>query len=244
MAIVNEEFAKTYWPNQDPVGKRLWLDRPDGPAAEVVGIAKTGRYVFPTEAPTPFVYLQYEQNQRSRMTLIAESHGDPAGLAMPLREVVRSLDADQPIQNLRTVVAFYDRRVVGNFLILLQTIAAMGLMGLTLAVVGLYGLVSYSVSRRTREIGLRMAVGASRTDVVRLVLRQGLMLAVAGIAIGGVLTALLVRALAAGMLGIGTMNVTTFIVIPAGLLAASVAACYLPARRAASLDPISALRLE
>jgi ABC-type antimicrobial peptide transport system permease subunit len=142
------------------------------------------------------------------------------------------------------VVAFYDRRVVGNFLILLQTIAAMGLMGLTLAVVGLYGLVSYSVSRRTREIGLRMAVGASRTDVVRLVLRQGLMLAVAGIAIGGVLTALLVRALAAGMLGIGTMNVTTFIVIPAGLLAASVAACYLPARRAASLDPISALRLE
>ena len=244
VAIVNEEFAKTYWPNQDPVGKRLWLDRPDGPAAEVVGIAKTGRYVFPTEAPTPYVYLPYEQNQRSRMTLIAESHGDPAGLAMPLREVVRSLDADQPIQNLRTVVAFYDRRTVGNFLILLQTIAAMGLMGLTLAVVGLYGLVSYSVSRRTREIGLRMAIGASRTDVVRLVLRQGLMLAVAGIAIGGVLTALLVRALAAGMLGIGTMNVTTFIVIPAGLLTASVAACYLPARRAASLDPISALRLE
>jgi hypothetical protein len=89
VAVVNEEFARTYWPNQDPVGKRLRLDRPDGPDAEVVGIAKTGRYVYPTEPPTPYVYLPYEQNQRARMTLIAESQGNPAALAAPLREVVR-----------------------------------------------------------------------------------------------------------------------------------------------------------
>ena len=244
VAVVNQEFAKTYWPNQDPLGKRFRLDRLDGPAAEVVGIAQTGRYYFPTESPMPYVYLPYEQNQRPRMTLIAESQGDPAALAAPLREAVRSLDADQPIQNLRTVASFYEKRVVSNFLILLQMIAVMGLVGLTLAIVGLYGLVSYSVSCRTREIGVRMAIGASRTSVLRFVLRQGFILAVAGIAIGGVLTAALLSARATGTQLIWTMNVATLVIVPAALLVVSVAACYLPARRAAMLDPIRALRWE
>jgi predicted permease len=244
VAVVNEELAKTYWPNQDPIGKRLRLDRPDGPTAEVVGIAKTGRYLFPTEPPTPYVYLPYEQNQRAHMTLIAESHGDPAALAAPLRDVVRSLDVDQPIQNFRTVASFHEKRVVSNFQVLLQMVATLGLVGLTLAIIGLYGLVSYSVSCRTREIGVRMAIGASRTSVLGSVLRQGLTLAAAGIAIGGLLAAALISALATGMATLWAMNVTTFLIVPAALFIVSVAACYLPARRAATLDPIRALRWE
>ena len=178
------------------------------------------------------------------MTLIVESHGDPAVLAAQLRNVVRSLDADQPIQNLRTVSSFYEQRVVSTFLILLQAISAMGLVGVILATVGLYGLISFSVSRRTREIGVRMAIGASQASVLRFVLRQGLLLAVAGIAIGSALTALLAPALATGMGVLGAMNITTFIVVPVALLGVSVAACYVPARRAAMLDPIRALRWE
>jgi len=244
VAIVNEEFAKIYWPNQDPIGKRIRLDHPGGVPAEVVGVAKTGRYLFPTESPMPYVYLPYEQNRRSRMTLIAESTGDPAALAAPLREVVRSLDPNQPVQNLRTVASFYERRVVGNWLILLQMIATMGLAGLTLAAVGLYGLISYSVSTRTREIGVRMAIGASQVNVLRHVLRQGLILALVGVAFGGALTAVAVPLLAARLMGLGTMNIESFVIVPAGLLVVSAAACYLPARRAASLDPIRALRFE
>jgi predicted permease len=244
VAIVNEEFAKTYWLNQDPIGKRLHLDNADGPAAEVIGIAKTGRYTFPTELPTPYVYLPYEQNQRPRMTLVVESHGDPALLAEPLRQVVHTLDADQPVQNLRTVVSFYVRRVVGNFEVILEVVAVMGLMGLILAIAGLYGLISYSVSRRTREIGVRMAIGASQTSVLWTVLRQGLILAVEGITAGGILTALVLPALASAMAEIVAMNAGNLVTIPAILLTVSVAACYLPARRAACLDPVSALRFE
>ena len=244
VAVVNEEFAKTYWPNQDPVGKRLRLDRPDGPDAEVVGIARTGRYVYPTEPPTPYIYLPCEQNQRARMTLIAESQGNPAALAAPLHEVVRGMDVDQPIQNLRPLASFYEKRVVSNFLIVVEMVAMMGLVGLTLAIVGLYGLVSYSVSCRTREIGVRMAIGASQTSVLRFVLRQGLTIAAAGIAMGAILTAGFILALAPGTDNIWTMNVATFLIVPAALFIVSVAACYLPARRAAMLDPMRALRWE
>ena len=241
VAVVNQEFAATYWPNSDPMGRRFRLDRPDGPAIEVVGVAKTGSYLFPAEPPRPYVYLPYDQNRRPHMTVIAESYGDPAALAAPMRDAVRGLDADLPVLNLRTMAAHL-KRVRSNYLVFVQTYTAMALVGLILAMTGLYGLISYSVSRRIPEIGVRMAIGASRADVARLVLRQGLILAGAGIAIGGVLAAFAAPALASGFLGRGTRHVATWIVIPLGLLLASVTACYLPARRASSLDPIRALR--
>jgi predicted permease len=242
VAIVNEEFARTYWPGRDAIGRRLHLDGSDGPVAEVVGIAKTGSYLFPTEPPKPYVYLPYEQNQRSRMTLIAETRGAPATLAPQLREAVHSIDADQPVINLRTV-ASYETRAMSNWLVFLQTFAMMGLVGLMLAMVGLYGLIAYSVSRRTPEIGLRMAIGATRADVFRFVLRQGVTLAAAGIAIGGALAAVIAPALAGESVGPGG-NLAGYILVPLALLLVSAAACLVPARRAATLDPVRALRYD
>ena len=243
VAIVNEEFAKSYWPGQNALGKQIRLNRPGGPALEVVGVARTGRYLFPAESPRPYVYLAYEQNPRSRMTVIAETYGDPAGLAADLRNTVRGLDADLPILNLRTVAA-HEARTVKNWLIFVEMFTSMGMVGLILAMVGLYGLVTYSVSRRTSEIGLRIAIGASRTDVLRLVLRQGLILSAVGVTMGGLLAYVAAPTLVKGVPGSVRLDLMTCLVVPAGLFIVSAAACYMPARRAATLDPIRALRCE
>lgn len=177
------------------------------------------------------------------MYLVAESHDDPATLAPSLRAAVHTLDPDQPVYNLRTV-ASYQSAALANWQVLLRMISTMSLVGLVLAMVGLYGLISFSVSRRTSEIGVRMAIGASRASVLRLVIRQGMALAVAGIAIGGVLAALLVPVLAAALVGLGARNAATFVVVPLSLLAVSIAACYIPARRATRVNPVLALRSE
>ena len=244
MAIVNQQFAKTYWPGQDPIGKRIRLDSADGPAAEVVGVAKTGHYLAVNEAPAPYVYLPYEQNPRSRMTLIVQSTGDPAALAAPLRDAVRSIDANLPIFNLRTVATLYESRATGTWLQFFQMVGTMGFIGLALATTGLYGLVAYTVSRRVKEFGIRVALGASHRDVVWLVERRGLILAGVGIAIGGVLTAAAAPMLSAGFPGLGVSSPAVYALVPLALLMVSAVASYLPARRAAGLDPLRALRNE
>ena len=243
VAIVNEEFAKEYWPTGNLIGKRLRLERADGPSVEVVGVAKTAHYLLPWEEPKPYIYLPYQQNLRSRMSIVAESRGDPATLLRPLRELIKKLDPDMPVYNLRTVES-YGRATLGNWLILVQMTAMMGLLGMILALVGLYGLISYSVVRRTSEIGVRMAIGASRRDVLRLVLGQAVILAVVGITIGAAVTAITAPLLSAALVGLGSMNVATYVTIPVALLTVSLAACYVPAKRAAGLDPLRALRYE
>jgi putative ABC transport system permease protein len=244
VAIVNEQFAKTYWPKQDPIGKRIRLDRPDGPMAEVVGVAKTGHYLIVNEAPAPYVYVPYEQNPRSRMTLIVQSAGDPSALAAPLRDVVRSIDANLPIFNLRTVAVLYKSRATGTWLQLFEMVGTMGFIGLALATSGLYGLVAYTVSRRVKEFGIRVALGAKRRDVVWLVERRGLLLAGFGIAIGAALTVIAAPMLAASFPGLGASSPVVYALVPLALLAVSAIASYLPARRAAGLDPLRALRNE
>ena len=243
VAMVNEEFAKTYWPGQDAVGKQLRLEGPDGPPAEVVGVAKTAHYFFLWESPTPYVYLPYDQNRQSKMALIAKSQGNPAALAGPFRDLVRSLDSDMPFYNLRTGES-YVKWGVNSWLVLVQIVATMGLVGLLLSMVGLYGLISYSVSRRTSEIGFRMAVGASQSDVFRLVIRQGLIIASLGIAMGGALTVTAYPVLAAGLVGLQAVNAVPILAVPLAMIAVSALACYLPARRAAKVDPLVALRYE
>jgi predicted permease len=244
VAIVNEQFAKTFWPDQDPIGKRISLDSPDGPAAEVVGVAKTGHYLAVNEAPAPFVYLPYEQNPRSRMTLIVQSVSEAGALAKPLSDAVRLIDGNVPVFNLRTVATLYDSRVTDTWLNFFQMVGTMGFIGLALATTGLYGLVAYTVSRRVKEFGIRIAVGARRRDVVWLVERRGLILAGVGIAIGGVLAAAAAPLLAAGFPGLGVSSPAVYAFVSLALLIVSAIASYVPARRAVGLDPLRALRNE
>jgi len=246
VAIVNEQFAQHYWPGQDPIGKRVQLLRgADKPWVQVVGLAKTSKYVFIAEPPTEFVFFPYRQRQALQMVMIAESSGDAAALAAPLREVVRGLDPNLPIYNVRTMEALYRMRTTSIFRVLITTIVGLGAMGLALALVGLYGLIAYAVSRRTREIGIRMAIGADRMAVLRMVLRQGLLLSVAGLVVG------LVGSVGAGILlraAFATIHserdpMAIVMVIPI-VLAVTFVAAYLPARRAARVNPVEALRYE
>ena len=243
VAIINEQLAKHYWPNQDPIGKRLrTVDEREEPI-EVVGLAKTSKYIFIAEPPTEFVYFAYRQKTQPRMAIVAHAAGDSAGLSGPLREVVHRLDANMPIFNVRTMEALYRMRAISIFNVLIGTVASLGLMGLGLAIVGLYGLVAYAVSRRTREIGIRMAIGANRRDVLRLVLRHGLLLAGVGLAVG------LVASVGAGRVldAVFGDNERDFgallLVIPIVASVTSLAA-YIPARRAARIQPTHALRHE
>ena len=248
VAVVNERLAAHYWPGQDPVGKRFRLNDGERPWVEIVGLAKTSKYFFIMEPPSEFLYLPYKQRPQRRMVLVAESAGDAASLAEPLREMVRGLDAHQPIYNVRTMEDFYNKRVVVALSVVGGFIVALGLMGLALAIVGLYGLVAYAVSRRTREIGIRMAIGARRWDVQRMVLRQGVGLAIAGLVVGLIASAGASRGLGAvfpgGPAGDGRTDFVAFPLVAAAVLAVTLLAAYIPARRASRINPTEALRQE
>jgi ABC-type antimicrobial peptide transport system permease subunit len=179
------------------------------------------------------------------MSLVVETtNHDAAPLAAPLRNLVRTLDESQPVFNIRTFSSFYQQRAIGLPLLILRIVGTMGLIGLILALIGLYGVVAYSVARRTREIGLRMAIGAGRADVLKMVLRQGLVLSIAGIGVGAISSVFVARLLSAGLVGLGTPNPATYLVVPALVICLTMIASYFPARRAAHVDPLRALRYE
>jgi predicted permease len=243
VAIVNQEFARRYWPNQDPIGKRLRLATKDNSWIEIVGVAQTGTYTFVGEPPFPFLYLPLAQNERSTLALFTDTAADAPSLTGPLRQVVHSLDPDQPVFNIRTMNDVYRQRASVTRMIM-EIVGTMGMVGLSLALVGLYGLVAYSVARRTHEIGVRMAIGAGRADVLRMVLKHGLKLSLLGILIGGVISVATSSLLTAGLVGLGKPNPATYVAVPVLLLIVTLTACYLPARRASRLDPMKALRYE
>ncbi len=149
---MNQEFAKRYWPGQGPIGKRFRIGA-RGPTVEVVGVAKTGKYLALAEAPTPYIYVPFLQNPQSRMALLVWTLGGAAGITDPVLGVVHQLDPNQPVFNVRSFREYYEQGVLGPALVIMQMVGSMGLIGLALALVGLYGLIAYSVSRRTREIG-------------------------------------------------------------------------------------------
>jgi putative ABC transport system permease protein len=149
-----------------------------------------------------------------------------------------------PVYNARTMSNLYQQRTVGILLMILQLVSTLGLLGLALALIGLYGLIAYSVSRRTQEIGIRMALGAHRSDVLRMILGQGFVLSMIGVAIGLAASIGVRRFLAIGLIGIGSTNPAVLLIVPLALILVAMAACYLPARRASQVDPIRALRWE
>jgi len=246
VAVVNAHFAEHYWPGQDAVGKRFHLRDATGRLVTIVGIAETAKYVWIAEPPLDYFYLPYTQYGVSAMTVLAESdRADAAPLGAVVREVVRKIDPAIPVVGGRTMHDFYTQRAVKTSAIIGQVILALGIMGLVLAMVGLYALIAYSVSRRAREIGIRMAIGADRRGVLQMVLRQGLNLGAAGVALGLALSMLACRALASSMwLLAGSVDYAILPAVALPVLAVTLMAAYIPARRASLIDPMNALREE
>ena len=185
VAVVNEQFAQHYWPNENPLGKHIHLRNAGGSVVEIVGIARTTKYIFISEAPMDYIYLPFAQHPQNTMTLIAEAKSPAAnGLEPVLKRVVQGIDPDMPVFDARSMSDLYVDRAMKTPHLITHAVAWLACMGLILAVVGLYGLMAYSVERRTREIGIRMALGAGRREVVRMFMRQGIQLAVPGIGVG------------------------------------------------------------
>lgn len=251
VAVVNSFFANHYWPRQDAIGKRFHLNNATGPLVEIVGIAKNSKYFWIAEPPVDFLYLPYTQNNGDApipaLTLLTESAApDSSGLAAVVREVVRGIDPNMPVHDERTMADYYDQRAVKTPNMIAQSVAALGLLGLILATAGLYGLIAYSVSRRFREIGIRMALGADRQSVVGMVLRQGLKLTGIGVAAGLILSFFACRVLTSSLFvaSFSHLNYALFPAIAVPLLLVALLATYAPARRASLIDPMRALREE
>ena len=253
VAIVNETFASRYWPGQSAVGKRIRLDNADRVMAEVIGVAANAKYFFIVEGPQEFVYLSHMQGSPPRSTLLVATAGPAAALASRMRDAVRSIDPNMPVFGVRTMEDFYASRVVYTTNLIVGCVVGMGSMGLVLALVGLYGLVAYSAHRRTREIGIRIAVGANPGAVLRMVLRHGLNLAIGGVAVGLVGSFAANNALRAAFsrtpvgASVGTIPGSDLVVYTQAVLALValvLLAAYLPARRAARVDPLVALKTE
>jgi predicted permease len=246
-AVVNAEVAGRYWPGQSPIGKRFRLVR-ERQFATVVGVAQTITYSFLLESPQDVVYFANRQRPQSQRALIVETVGDAAAMTAPVRELVRRLDPKQPIYNLRTLAEVYSMRVESILRIIIRLALAMSVIGLLLALVGLYGLVSYAVRRRTREIGIRIAIGAGQRDVLAMVLREGAVLAVIGLSAGLVVSAGAARLVTAnfrvGRDGLQIAAPTVFAIIAGAVLLVTLISAYLPARRAARINPTEALRSE
>jgi predicted permease len=245
VAIINEQAARHFWPNQDALGKRFHLLSADGEMVQVVGIAKTVKYFWIAEPPLDFVYLPFRQHPRSSLSLIAESTTPDASTLVPvLREQIRGLDANMPVFDVRTMQDLYSQRAVKTPNMIVSIVGGLGCMGLLLAAVGLYGVVLYSVSRRTREIGIRMAIGASQAGVIAMVLKQGLRLGGTGVAFGIVLSVFVCRLLA-NRIWLATfshVNILVYFIIGTLLLLITALAALAPARRASLISPIRALR--
>jgi predicted permease len=250
--VINEAMARRFWPHestqssesgQPAVGKRLSLSGPSGPYFEIIGVTKTGRYRNLREAPLPYMYLPLSQEYRSRVTLFIRTAGDAALLTPSLRSEVQRLDKTVPLFEVKTLDQHLGR-ALGQERTNAWLIGCFGLVALLLAAVGIYGVMSYTVSQRTREVGIRLALGAHPRDVVRLVVGQGMLLTSAGLVIGVVAALALTGVISSLLYGVSATDPTTFFVVAIILAGVALTACYLPARRAAKVDPMVALRYE
>jgi predicted permease len=240
VAIVNEEFVNRYWPGQDAIGKRF---SEDGQSFNVVGVARNGKYRQLIYPPEPVYFLPLYQQYRDLVMIHARVSGDPHSFAAAVEKSVHELNADLPVFGVTTLKASMQfgsifERLAGIFA------SAFGLLALALAAVGIYGVIGYTTRQRTHEIAIRMALGAQRTEVLRLVLGQGLLLTLAGLAVGIGMSLALTRYLKSVLFGVTTSDLWTYAAVAFLLCLVSLIACYIPARRATKVNPMVALRYE
>jgi predicted permease len=245
VVVVNQQFAGKYWPGQSAIGKRVQVlgDKPH--FVEVVGVAANAKIFFIAERPLEYMYFPHAQSSLSRRALMLAANGPAEALADPLRAIVRDIDPSMPVLNLRTMEDYYDSRVVGVSRIIVGTVGSMGTIGVVLAMVGLYGLMAYAVSRRTREFGIRIAVGAAPSSVLGMVLTRGMVLAGVGIGIGmiaSIATGGLLQGVFASQSALTGNSPVTYALVVSALIAVTLLAAFVPARRAARIDPLRALR--
>jgi putative ABC transport system permease protein len=244
VAVVNAQFAQHYWPGGDAVGKHIRLDSSSGTPVEIVGIAQTIKYGNTFQKAIDYVYMPLAQHPIARMILMLQSSGDPLQLVQPVKDVVRTLDSNMPMLETRAFEDFYLNKAVEGPRIAMDLVGAMGVVGLLLAVAGLYGLVAYNVSRRTREIGIRMALGAASTDVLRLMMGKGLVLVAIGAVIGLAMGFAVEQVFNAALFNAGGVDLLAYVVVVPALFLVTTLAAYIPARRASRIAPTQALRYE
>jgi predicted permease len=243
VVIVNERMAETLWPGENAVGKRILVGSPNNKPLEVIGVVKTGKYRALAENPRLYYYTPMEQRGSSDMILMLRTDGDPRNLVGAIRKEVESLDRRIPLYAIKTMDEHMKWPLWAPNMA--ATLAlAFAVVALLLSAVGLYSVMAYIVSQRTREVGIRMALGAQRFDVLRLITRQGMWLAVIGIVIGFGLSLALARVLSSVLIGVSSYDATIFLVVPVLLGAVAMIACLVPARRATKIDPLKALRYE
>ena len=244
VAIVNETFAKRFFPSGDALGRRIRMDSGRGPEMEIVGVARDAKYTDVSEPPTPYVYLPFAQNYQPRMTLFVVTAQDPAAMAAPVRAQVRAVLPDAVTFDVRSMQNVFDTFGLIRIRLTAQLTGTMALMGLTLTMLGLYAVMTFLVGRKTREIGIRMALGATRGEAQALVLRAGLLPTLAGAASGVAASFASTHYLAALFGHISPHDPEVFLGVPALLLLVGLAACWAPARRAANVDPAVTLKYE
>jgi putative ABC transport system permease protein len=244
IAVVNEHFARHYWPNGDAVGKRIRLDRASGAPVEIVGVAQTMKYRDTFDRGIDFLYMPFSQHPAARMVLLLRTDGDPLQVLQPVRSVVHGLEANMPMLETRTYADLYRYATVEGPGMAIKLVGTLGTVGLLLAIAGLYGLVAYNVSRRTREIGIRIAIGAKSADVIRLVMGKGLALVAAGTAIGLALGFGLERLMNAMLFNAGGTDFVVYLMLVPAMVLVTMVAAYVPARKATRIPPTLALRCE
>jgi len=247
VVIISEAFARRFWHGEDSLGKRISIRAANGPFLEVIGVAKDGKYVTLGEDPRSMMYLPLLQNHETGMTMHIRTIGDPMSIVAGVRSSVASLEKNLPTYDMRTMneqlsSSLFPARMGATLL------AAFGLLALLLAAVGIYGVMGYSVARRTREIGIRMSLGAQRGDVLKMVLKEAMTLVGVGIVIGlsgaFLVTSLMVSSLLSFLYGVNVTDPITFAGTSLLLTGVALVASFVPARRATKVDPLVALRHE
>jgi putative ABC transport system permease protein len=243
VAIVNQELARVAWPGQSPLGKRLTVTGPPDVVATVVGVVGNIKQFTLTEPPAPQLYLAKAQHPAIFSSVAARTVGDPDAMGNAVREAIWSVDRDQPVWKIRSMSSLLDRDVAPHrFTVLLA--GSFAILALLLALIGVYGVMAYAVAQRSREIGIRMALGAARGEVVRMVLWSGLRIVALATAVGLAAAFGGARLLQRQLFNVPPTDPVTFVAVPALLAAVAALACWVPARRAARVDPAVALQSE